>query len=128
MRYRYGKADVYGIPGGGVADGEMLTDTLKRELDEELGVAINIGKLICLVETPSAGKVAHTLHCVFVGEILDGTPKINAEHTTANSVEWVDESSLENMVLYPPISDVVKEALSGTISAKYLGLRKRQWF
>lgn len=128
MKYRYGAADVFGIPGGGVADNETLTDTLKRELIEELGITIAINELICLVETPAAGKVEHTLHCVFTGKVLGGDPRINTEHTTAASVEWADELSLENMVLYPPINDIIKEAFRGITCARYLGLRKREWF
>ncbi|NCO65515.1 MAG: NUDIX hydrolase [Candidatus Aquicultor secundus] len=132
MRYLYGETIVWGIPGGGVAEGESLIDTLKRELDEELGVSIEVEQLLCVLETPSAGKIEHTLHCVFSGTVSGGTPAVNPKHTSAISVEWVDAEKLDGKVLYPPINDIAKKAVTGdTVSrsqSRYLGVRKRQWF
>lgn len=128
MKYLYGKTTVWGIPGGGINEGESLTDTLKRELDEELGVTVRVGDLICLVETPPAGKVKHTLHCIFTGMITEGIPQVNLEHTSALAVEWVEAEALDTMTLYPPINDAVKQAVSGDVNPQYLGKRERQWF
>lgn len=131
MRYLYGGKEVWGIPGGGVNDGETLIDTLKRELDEELGVIIDVGELLCVIETPAAERVKHTLHCVFLGEIAGGAPKVNAKHTSSLSVEWVKAGDLDDLVLYPPVNDVIKESLARRLdsaNSRYLGIRIRQWF
>lgn len=130
MRYLYGETIVWGIPGGGIDEGESLIDTLKRELDEELGVAIEVEQLLCVLETPSAGKIEHTLHCVFSGTVSAGTPAVNPKHTSALAVEWVATDKLDDKVLYPPINDVAKKAVerSTVPQASYLGVRKRQWF
>lgn len=128
MKYLYGDTVVWGIPGGSPHDGETLMDALKRELDEELGVSINIEGLIGVVETPSAGKVKHTLHCVFLGKVADGTPAINPEHTSALAVEWIKIEDLDESVLYPPINDVVEQMLTEGFKPQYLGMRKRKWF
>jgi ADP-ribose pyrophosphatase YjhB (NUDIX family) len=128
MRYLYGEVTVWGIPGGGVADGESLIDVLKRELDEELGVAIDVGRLLCVVETPAAGKVKHTLHCVFLGTVVGGMPTVNPEHTSALAAEWVRVEDIDDIVLYPPVNDVVKQSIGGVIEARYLGIRARLWF
>lgn len=130
MRYLYGGKEVWGIPGGGINDGETLIDTLKRELDEELGVAINVGELLCVVETPAAGRVKHTLHCVFLGKITGGVPRVNVKHTSSLAAEWVKADALDDLVLYPPVNDTIKESLAYPkkfAKSHYLGIRTRQW-
>ncbi|MBE0447848.1 MAG: NUDIX hydrolase [Actinobacteria bacterium] len=128
MRYLYGEATVWGIPGGGIADGESLVDTLKRELDEELGVTIDVEELLCIVETPASGEVRHTLHCVFLGKVIGGAPTINPEYTSALAAEWVQVKDIDNIVLYPPVNDVARRSIEGITIPEYLGIRARQWF
>jgi ADP-ribose pyrophosphatase YjhB (NUDIX family) len=128
MKYRYGETDVWGIPGGGVNEDETLTETLERELDEELGLEIDIKGLAGLAETPSAGKVKHTLHCIFYGAIASGEPKLNPVHTTADSFAWLDANELENCILYPPVNGLAIKAAKGIIEPAYQGLLSRPWF
>jgi len=40
----------YNLPGGGVEQGESVTDTLRRELLEEANIEIKIGKIAFLYE------------------------------------------------------------------------------
>ena len=42
LRYAYPQGDVYGIPGGGVEEGESLRHALVREMEEELGIAVRV--------------------------------------------------------------------------------------
>ena len=46
MQYRYGNTDVYNLPGGNVDKGETLSETVVRELMEELGVEVNLETMI----------------------------------------------------------------------------------
>ncbi|HCG98725.1 MAG: hypothetical protein A2074_02015 [Candidatus Aquicultor primus] len=128
MRYCYDQVDVWGIPGGGVADGETLIDALAREMDEELGVQIEVDGLLCLAETEPAGKVKHTLHSVFYGRVKSGVPALNPVHTTALSLEWVPASEIGRLVLYPPINDTLHSALSEKSEPAYLGVIARPWY
>lgn len=136
MRYLYGETEVWGVPGGGPLEGESLIATLERELDEELGVQIEVKGLAAVLETPTTETVRHTLHLVFVGEIVGGEVRPNPEHTTAQGAEWVPLEKIEELILYPPVNDIVKDAIGGLIikggveqkGARYLGIRERRWF
>lgn len=127
MRYRYGEADVWGVPGGGVADGETLVDTLRRELREELGVDIEVAGLLCLAETMPAGNVKHTLHCVFTGRVSGGVPAINPVETTALAVEWMPLGEISGRALYPPINDYLVEPGRAKSTPAYAGVLSRPW-
>ena len=47
---RYGGDSFWALPGGAVEQGEFSTDALVREMQEELGVTMAIGRLVWIVE------------------------------------------------------------------------------
>jgi ADP-ribose pyrophosphatase YjhB (NUDIX family) len=47
---RYGGDSFWALPGGAVEQGEFSTDALVREMREELGIAVEIGRLVWIVE------------------------------------------------------------------------------
>ncbi len=77
------------FPGGKVEDGESLADALKREVLEELGVAVRVGGLYFEQEHLYADRRVH-LH-FFECRITDGNPVPNS----ASQMTWVDPSELD---------------------------------
>jgi len=74
------------IPGGRMKFGESAEDSLKREVEEELGINIEIGR-------PSRiwGFVKDDLHLVgitFLAEYAGGELQLSGEHTKH---EWIDK-------------------------------------
>ncbi|MED5377891.1 MAG: (deoxy)nucleoside triphosphate pyrophosphohydrolase [Acidobacteriota bacterium] len=58
------------FPGGKLESGESLTDALRREMREELGVEVEIGKKIDCVEHayPDRTVCLHFYHCQLKGK------------------------------------------------------------
>ena len=128
MYYQYGGQDVYNLPGGNLEFGESLTLALTRELAEELGIEVEIGELMMVGEVHFPEPQKQTIHFIFEGKILEGTPTLNPEHTTALAVRWLSIEELSSVNLYPNISKSLKEYLSGTLPDKYIGKLDQTWF
>lgn len=123
LRYRYGTADVYGLPGGNPDDGESLTETLVRELREELGIAVRVGGLLLLGEVLIPGKKS-VLHAVFEGELLAGDPLPNPAETTALEAVWLPVADLDRRNLYPNVGAFVQNLPA----EPYIGPVAQEWF
>lgn len=91
----------YVMPGGGQDVDELLEDTVKRECEEELGIAVEPKSLKFVVEGLS-GESFHRVDLVF---LCDYIGKIeNAKiHKDKNQTgyEWISIENLINEPLYP---------------------------
>lgn len=123
LRYRYGDADVYGLPGGNPDAGETLPETLVRELREELGVGVRVGRLAVLGEVLVPGK-KDVLHAVFEGELLEGEPAPNPAETSALEAVWLPVAQLAGLNLYPNVGFFLKNPPD----APYIGRIAQEWF
>lgn len=65
--------EYYALPGGGVNENESLEECLKRELNEELNIDVNIKDLAFKVETDE--RIEYFYNC----EYLSGTFTLNGE-------------------------------------------------
>lgn len=128
MHYQYGGQDVYNLPGGNLEFGESLTLALTRELEEELGITIEIGELMMVGEVHFSDPQKQTIHFIFEGKIVEGNPMLNPEHTSALAIRWLSIKELSNVNLYPNISKSLKEYLSGNLPDKYIGKLDQTWF
>jgi ADP-ribose pyrophosphatase YjhB (NUDIX family) len=128
MHYQYGGQDVYNLPGGNLEFGESLTLALTRELEEELGITIEIGELMMVGEVHFSDLQKQTIHFIFEGKILEGTPTLNPEHTSALAIRWLSMEELEDVNLYPNISKSLEKYLSGNLPDRYIGKLDQAWF
>jgi 8-oxo-dGTP diphosphatase len=68
------EAGSWGLPGGKIDWGETARDTACREIEEELGIRIELLGLACLAETMDPAAGVHWIAPVYDARILSGTP------------------------------------------------------
>jgi 8-oxo-dGTP diphosphatase len=79
------------IPGGRLKFGEDVENGLKREVEEELGITIEI-----LKPSRTWGFVKDDLHLVgitFLANYVNGNIKLSGEHT---NFQWVEKETILN--------------------------------
>jgi len=107
--------DGYDYPGGGVKKGERLSEALKREVYEEVGVAIdsNDAKLIDCTDDFYIAKDEQALHSILIFYAINkftGEPSIkNIDQTEIdyiNGFEWVEIKNIEKIKFYNPVDNI----------------------
>ena len=101
----------YSLPGGRVEFGESLHQALKREVDEETGLAIDIVGLAGWREVlPSTGGSGHYLIMSFAARWTAGEPLLNDE---LDDFRWLAPdalSSLGDLRLTGGLEEVIQAA------------------
>ncbi|PMD96597.1 NUDIX hydrolase [Siphonobacter sp. BAB-5405] len=127
-RYEYGDQTVFQLPGGNPDPGETLPEALMRELREELGIEIEVQGLLVMGEVLLPQLKQGVLHCVFLGTLVGGIPRINPAETTALEVVWRPLSSIAGLHLYPNVGVELLELVTGVRSSPYIGKIRQEWF
>lgn len=86
-RKRNPEADHWGLPGGKIEPGEGAEDAIMREIGEELGIAIQLGRWICAVDHLDDSTGQRWIAPVYSASIVSGTPRI-CEPQALAAVEW----------------------------------------
>lgn len=89
-----GLAGMWEYPGGKAEDGEALELALRREMQEEFGVEIEIWKLITTIETPAYGNV-------YAVTFFDVTFLSEPELRVHDACEWVEIENLDQFEHLP---------------------------
>lgn len=82
------------LPGGWVGKGESVTDALRREIDEELGIEVEIGDLVCAAEVVNSSS-RQDVELVFAAGLR--------EQADADSLTLIDPHEERAGEVLPPI-------------------------
>lgn len=116
------------LPGGGLMEGETISECLRREVKEETGLDVELSHLLFVADVvpqndSSDGHVVNLIFHAIVsgGELMPGYGGRIDE--TLDRVEFVPLASVPALSLYPPIALDIAEAFlrEFTGKAKYLG-------
>ncbi len=104
------------IPGGQIEIGESLIDGLKREVLEESGVEVEIGRLAALRSNLTSSIVIFCFEARYLAGQLrpsDETPE----------VEWVSPERALEMISHPAILQSVMDVMAGATDVIYRAYR-----
>jgi len=110
-----GIAEYWLLPGGAVERGEAITEAVGREVREETGYEVRALKPpIGLIESisPDQGRARHLVHLVYYCrlEASSATATPQTDLTILES-KWWSRAKLPELVLHPPIQDLLHEWL-----------------
>ncbi|MES2797956.1 MAG: NUDIX domain-containing protein [Bacteroidota bacterium] len=128
LRYEYNGTSIYNIPGGNHDEGETISEALTREMWEELGVKITIGKLLLVAEASKNNTKQEVLHLIFESYIAENQPVINSNECSALELVWMSISDLVNIKLYPNIAGELFKVLRNENGPVYLGKIDQPWY
>ena len=108
--------EYFALPGGGQRKGEMLTETVRRELLEETGYTVTPLRLSGIYERISEGRdegLCHKIYFIFLCKLEDVPCKTPSEKDRFQiGREWVDLRRIRTSNLFPR---AIRDNLSGLI-------------
>ncbi len=100
------------FPGGQVEEGEDLVTALQREILEETGMVVTVGKLAGVYSNTKS----HIVMFDFLCELVSGKLQTSAESL---AVEWVEASEALERIIRPVIRDRMRDMLEFTGEVVY---------
>jgi len=92
--------DTCGLPGGKIDFGETAQAAAMREINEELGIEINLTNLACISEIINQGDGAHWVSPVYEAHIISGRPQIKEPHKHGGW-DWFSVNDMPDKITKP---------------------------
>ena len=104
VRHEKGGHSYWLVPGGGVDPGETMVAAGARELVEETGYRVEVGRLLLICEAidPKPGG-RHIVNAVYAGAVRGGTLTVGVDDKALRDARWHPLDALTTLEMYPPI-------------------------
>ena len=123
VRHRAGSSVYHLLPGGGVGYRETLAEALLREVAEETGLRVSIGRPLFISDTIDPEGPRHVVNITFAADVVGGKVTHNPSDHRVVAVDLVEPSRLTSLDLRPPIAEQILEAIrpDAAPQLQYLG-------
>jgi 8-oxo-dGTP diphosphatase len=88
---------VYEIPGGHIDYGEHITEGLRREVYEELGIRINVGDPFAVFDYTNPIKGSHSIEVIYFATLLDPPESITLNPDDHSTAGWFAKDQLDQI-------------------------------
>jgi len=88
---------VYELPGGHIDFGEEMITGLKREIQEEFNMSLEVGDPFFAFTYTNPIKGSQTIEVVYFAQFIDDTDGITLNPEDHSSYQWVSEDNLEKV-------------------------------
>ncbi len=104
VRHEKGGRSYWLVPGGGVDAGETMVAAGAREVHEETGYDVEMGRLLLVCEAidPRPGG-RHIVNAIYAATVRGGTLAVGKDDTSLRDAQWQPLEALAELEMYPPI-------------------------
>lgn len=122
VRHRAGASTYHLLPGGGVDYRETLEAAVSREVSEETGLQVSVGRPLFISDTIAPDGPRHVVNITFMAHVTGGAITDKPEDPRVEAVDLVAPEGLLGLDLRPPMAEAIVRALAGqVVSTEYLG-------
>jgi 8-oxo-dGTP diphosphatase len=131
-RYPNRPDPLWNLPGGRQLPGELLTETVVREVFEETGLRVDVGEVAYVSESYDGAR--HFLNVTFCVHVVGESPfetlatlapqgdKRGGEHVVG--VEWVPLAEVGERIVVAVVREPLLAYLRGSLTQRYAGFHE----